>query len=105
MTRLVEVLSFGGCPHADAALALARRAVAGVGVDATLRPVEVPDAESAAATRFLGSPTIRVDGRDVEPGAEARGDCVLACRVYGSGEVGVRGEPEERWLREALTRS
>lgn len=51
--------------------------------------------------RFLGSPTVRVNGRDVEPGAEERTDYVLACRVY-RGEAGFSGQPDERWVREAL---
>jgi hypothetical protein len=52
--------------------------------------------------RFLGSPTIRVDGRDVEPGAEERQEFVLSCRVYRT-ERGLAGQPDEAWIREALT--
>jgi hypothetical protein len=101
MTRLVEVLTFEGCPHAEPALELARRVVAETGVDAIVRRVDVPDAETAKAKRFLGSPTIHVDGRDIEPGAEARDGYALSCRVYRIGQA-VHGEPEERWLRQAL---
>ena len=51
--------------------------------------------------RFLGSPTIRVDGRDVEPGADERDEFVLACRIYRT-PAGLRGEPAEAWVRDAL---
>jgi len=102
MTRpLVEVLTFEGCPHAEPALELVRRVVADAGVAATVRRVDVPDPEAAAAHRFLGSPTIRVNGRDIEPGTGERDEYVLSCRVYRT-ENGLKGEPDERWLRDAL---
>jgi len=63
--------------------------------------VVVPDAETAERLRFLGSPTIRVDGRDVEPGADARTAYVLACRIYRT-EHGLSGVPDERWVTDAL---
>ena len=98
----VEVLSFEGCPHAEQALRLVRRVLAESGIAATVRHVDVPDVEAAEAWRFLGSPTIRVNGRDIEPGLVGRDEYVLSCRIYRT-EDGVRGEPEERWLREALS--
>jgi len=67
-----------------------------------VRLVRVPDLEAAERLRFLGSPTVRVDGRDVEPGADRRTDFVLACRLYVTPD-GCSGEPPERWLREALS--
>jgi hypothetical protein len=99
---LVEVLTFEGCPHAEPALELVRRVIAESGVGATVRRVDVPDAEAASAQRFLGSPTIRVNGRDIEPGVAERDQYVLSCRIYRA-EDGFRGEPDERWLREALS--
>lgn len=98
---LVEVLTFAGCPHAEPALELVQRVVDETGVSATVRRVDVPDAEAATAQRFLGSPTIRVNGRDIEPGVGERDEYVLSCRVYRT-ERGLRGEPDERWLRDAL---
>lgn len=98
---LVEILYFDGCPNHRAALALVERVAAELGVEPDLRRVNVRDAEAAVRERFLGSPTIRVGGRDVEPGAEERSDYVLSCRVYRS-ERGLAAQPEERWIREAL---
>jgi hypothetical protein len=98
---LVEVLTFRGCPHAEPALELVRRVVAESRVGAIVRRVDVPDAEAAAAQRFLGSPTIRVDGRDIEPGVAERNRYVLSCRIYRT-RAGLTGQPDEQWLREAL---
>ncbi|MGH2934328.1 MAG: DF family (seleno)protein [Gaiellaceae bacterium] len=100
-TPVVEVLTFEGCPHAEPALELVRRVVAETGVTATIRQIDVPDTETAEAHRFLGSPTIQVNGHDIEPGAEERADYVLSCRIYCADD-GFRGEPDERWLRDAL---
>lgn len=98
---LIEILTFEGCPNGPAAIDLVRRVVAEVGVEATVTVVDIHDAEAAAATRFLGSPTIRVGGHDVEPGAGCREDFVLACRLYRTA-TGLSGQPEERWVREAI---
>ena len=101
MRQLVEVLTFQGCPNAEPATALAKRVIAETGVEATVRRVNVSSPADAVDRQFLGSPTIRVNGVDVEPGASERQDYVLACRVYRT-SAGIQGEPDERWLRDAL---
>lgn len=100
---LVEILYFDGCPNHEGALALLEEVATELGIDPDVRLVDVPDPQAAERLRFLGSPTIRVDGRDVESGAEARTGFVLACRVY-QGDEGVTGVPPRDWIRRALTR-
>lgn len=97
----VEILYFEGCPNHEAARALVDRIAAELQIEPEIDVVEVPDAEAAAQRRFLGSPTVRVDGRDVEPGAEGRSDFVFSCRVYRT-ERGFSGQPDAEWIREAL---
>jgi hypothetical protein len=98
---LIEILSFQGCPNREHAIELVSSVLAEEGAEADVRVIDVPDGAAAARTRFLGSPTIRVEGRDIEPGADERGDFVHSCRVYRT-ERGLTGEPDPRWLREAL---
>lgn len=100
-TLQIEILSFEGCPNREAAIALVSDAVAEAGVDVDVRVIDVPDAKAAERTRFLGSPTIRVNGRDIEPGADDRKDYVHSCRVFQT-DNGLAGQPDPRWLREAL---
>ena len=100
----VEILTFDGCPNRSGAVALVDRVLAETGIAASVEVVEVPDAETAAVLHFLGSPTIRVDGQDVEPGAAERSDFVLACRLYKT-EAGLQGQPDARWLARALGRA
>lgn len=100
-TPLVEILYFEGCPNYREAQALVEQVAAEVGVAPEIRLIAVADAETAVRERFLGSPTVRVDGRDVEPGTETRNDCVYACRVYRTPD-GVAGRPAAAWVRAAL---
>ena len=98
---VVEILFFEGCANHEAARELVERVAGELGLRPEMRLVEVPDTETAERLRFLGSPTIRVDGRDIEPGADARAEFMLACRVYRT-DHGFSGRPDERWLRDAL---
>ncbi len=100
---LVEILYFDGCPNYERALRTAERIAAELGLDPEIRLVDVPDLETAEKLRFPGSPTVRVGGRDVEPGSEERGGHTLACRVYRT-PGGLAGEPSEVWVRAALLR-
>src|SRR5207249_2519872 len=101
---LVEILYFDGCPNYRGARELVERESRELGLEPELRVVSVPDEETARRLRFLGSPTIRVDGSDVDPHAEGRDEYVLSCRVYRT-ERGFAGQPDERWVRDALERA
>jgi hypothetical protein len=100
-TATVELLYFEGCPNHDAARDLVERIAAEETVTLDLRLIEVISPEDAEERRFLGSPSVRIDGHDVEPGADERGIFVFACRVYQS-EEGLSGLPAEPWIRTAL---
>jgi hypothetical protein len=98
---VVELLYFEGCPNHQGARELVERVAAEIGVTPDVRLVEVATREAAEQMRFLGSPTIRVNGRDVEPAADERDQFTLACRVYAIGN-GYGGQPAEAWVRAAL---
>ena len=55
----------------------------------------------AQGERFLGSPTVRINGRDIEPGGERRTDYGLKCRLYRA-PTGLSAQPPEQLLRSAL---
>ena len=100
----VELLSIPGCPHHDAARELVERIAVEAGIGANLRLVEIASLADAERIRFLGSPSVRVNGHDVEPGADDRETFTLACRVYRTAS-GLSGTPSEEWLRSALNGS
>ena len=101
---VIEVLYVQDCPHYRATLALVERVRAEVGIDIELRTTLVVDQAAADQARFPGSPTVRVNGHDVEPGSEPATEYVLCCRLYRL-EHRFAGQPEGRWVREALLRA
>lgn len=86
MTR-VDVLHLDGCPNVEPTAARVRAIAADLlGVSIDLHFVRVGSIEDAVRERFLGSPTVRVNGTDIEPASWGRSDFGLSCRVYdGSG--------------------
>jgi hypothetical protein len=78
----VEFLWWEGCPSHPRALEELREIMREEGLDPdTIEVREVKSDEEAERERFFGSPTIRIDGRDVQ--APSNGDPVgLTCRVY-----------------------
>jgi hypothetical protein len=97
----VEVLYFDGCPTYKTATKILRAVLAEVGVDAEIEFIAVNSDEEAQRLRFPGSPTIRVDGRDLFRAPE-REDWRPGGRVYAAPE-GLRGSPTADMLKEALT--
>jgi hypothetical protein len=97
----VDVLTFEGCPNAEAAIALVTELIEELRIRADVHEVQVESPDQAALLGFLGSPTIRVEGQDVEPGAAARSDYALACRVYRT-SAGAAGVPDRAWVERAL---
>ena len=95
----VEILYFEGCPNHQPTVELVRQSIDECGVSAQLEEVEVRDDTHARQLRFLGSPTVRVDGVDVEPDADARRDYAMGCRVYGETRI-----PSRDLVVAALTR-
>ena len=101
--RVVELLYFDGCPSYEALLLRVRELLrqGNAGDDVLLR--KIPDERTAQRERFLGSPTVRVDGQDVEPGARERDDFGIKCRLYAT-DNGLRTTPLDEWVLDALAR-
>ena len=95
----LEVLYFDGCPSHEELLPRLRELADEHGLALTERRINsTADAERA---RFLGSPSVRVNGVDIEPGADERSDFGLKCRLYRSPD-GQSGLPPRRWITHAL---
>ena len=95
----IEVLYFEGCPSHEKAVDLVTSTVQRLGVDARVTDVEVPTPEDAERLCFPGSPTVRVDGVDIEPRNES--SFGLCCRMYETPD-GRRGVPPVELLEDAL---
>ena len=100
-TPTVELLWWEGCPSWERALAALREEMSAVGLDPTTVEVrEVRTREDAGREGFVGSPTIRVSGRDVQPtDGEPAG---LTCRVYRLRDGRISPLPDRADLRDTL---
>ena len=97
----IEVLYFDGCPNHEPALDRVREALKEEGVSAEVSEVNVPDDATVGAIGFLGSPSIRVNGLDVEPDARTSKEFGMMCRTYP--DAGKRvGLPSRELIRTAL---
>src|SRR5271166_2137752 len=97
----VELLFWVGCPSHSRALADLREVLVEAGLDPDCVVVrEVHSESDATAERFIGSPTIRIDGVDVQPpGDEPTG---LTCRIYRRRDGRISPTPDPADLRDAL---
>jgi hypothetical protein len=97
----VELLFWEGCPSHPQALAQLREAMLELGLDAEAIEVRhVATDERAEAEGFVGSPTIRVDGVDVQdPGEEPT---ALTCRIYHRRDGRISAVPDPADVRDAL---
>ena len=84
---LIRLLFFEGCPHSDATFDLVRRVAGTERPDAVYESIEVGSRPDAVRLRFLGSPTVQINGIDIEPEARNRGDFAVTCRLYGASGV------------------
>jgi len=97
----IDLLWFRGCPNHETAERWLNDAMAERGIEAPIHRIQVEDEEAGNAVMFPGSPTIRVNGRDIEPGWQPCDDCSPRCRVYLTPE-GLRGLPDRAWIDQAL---
>lgn len=82
MSVRIQVLYIEGCPNHEATVDLVRRVVLEQGIEAAIETVEVRSTQEATRLRFLGSPTVKIDGVDVDPTARNRTDFAVGCRLY-----------------------
>ena len=70
----IEIFLSPGCAHADEAVSLVKNALTELNLDADVTETQIDSEEKARKLKFLGSPTVRVNGRDIDPSAEERQD-------------------------------
>jgi hypothetical protein len=105
--KLMTTISFlywEECPSHEAALARLRAVMAEEDVDAPIELVRVDTESDAMRLTFIGSPTIRVNGQDIDP-PPAGSICGLTCRAYRRGDGRISPLPPESLIRSALRAS
>jgi len=95
----IEVLYSPGCPNYRPTVERIQRVLASESLETEIRSVVVQTDAEARELMFPGSPTIRVDGEDVEPDQSITTG--LKCRLYAN----LSGIPSETMLRLAVSRA
>ena len=97
----IEILARKDCPSRGMAIAVVEKVVAETGVPANVVVVDMTSEAQARKRRFRGSPTVRVEGHDVDQRLNRQTEFTLADRVYRT-DRGLAGWPDAEWVREAL---
>ncbi len=78
----IELFYFDGCTAYQTALKYLRELIQEKNLDVAVKMIKIEGDQQARASRFLGSPSIRINGVDIEPGAEKIKDFSMRCRLY-----------------------
>lgn len=97
----IEVLYFDGCPNHKPSVERVQQLLREEGFSAEVLEVNVSDASIAQKVGFLGSPSVRVNGLDVELEARAAREYGMMCRTYSVDGRRV-GLPSREMLRQAI---
>lgn len=99
----IEFLFYRECPSHDVALDRLRQVMAEEGIEAEVAVIEVETEAQAQQWRFTGSPTILIDGRDIDP-PPPEAYYALTCRAYHLADEGGRISPlpSAEMIRRAL---
>jgi hypothetical protein len=97
----ITFLYYEDCPSHDMALERLRRVLAQEDIEAEVEIVKVETDAQAQQLHFVGSPTIRIDGRDIErPDPDAY--YALTCRAYRLEDGRISPLPSPEMIRRAL---
>lgn len=101
----IEILYFDECPNHKPALDLLKQVVNEENVDASINSIDITTDEMAQKMKFLGSPSIRINGKDVAGDGEAIAIGVQGysrkCRIYSESGT-LSGLPDKETLRKAV---
>ena len=94
----IEFLYFEDCPGYKSALSLLENILAENDIFVSIEKIEITTQELAIEHQFLGSPSIRINGKDIEGCCDAS-EYGLNCRIYRDTGSGI---PSEISLQKAL---
>ena len=97
----VEVLYIEGCPNHRPALERVVSVLQESAVSVAVTEIPVASVEQARTRGFLGSPTIRINGSDVESEAQGQSEFSYSCRTYTEQGV-LSGVPSQELIRRAI---
>ncbi len=97
----VSFLFYEDCPSHDLALERLREVLDEKGIDANVEVVKVESEEQAQELRFVGSPTILLNGQDIDP-TPSDSLYALTCRAYRLEDGRISPLPSPDTIRRAI---
>lgn len=97
----IEVLYIEGCPNHQPTVERVKAILKDLAVAGEVVELAVIDPATASMLRFLGSPSVRINGMDVEPSARSSNQFGLMCRTYLDGTQR-NGVPSVELIRQAF---
>ncbi len=97
----IELFVFDGCPNSELTEKLIRETVSELDADGKIEVVIVVDNDDAVAKKFLGSPSVRVNGKDLEIEENETTQYSMRCRIYRTDES-QSGIPPKELLSKAI---
>lgn len=94
----IDILYFEGCPNHAPTVARVKQIAADMGLTVAVAEVQITTPEEAQRRHFLGSPTVLVNGVDIDPDARQEARYGLSCRVY----PGMAALPPDAMIQAAL---
>jgi hypothetical protein len=97
----VSLLYYEECPSYELALERLHQVLAEEGIDAEVEVVKIETDAQAEQWRFVGSPTILVEGRDIDP-PPSNAQFALTCRAYRREDGRISPLPPLELIRRSL---
>ncbi|MGD8621216.1 MAG: hypothetical protein PVI81_05715 [Anaerolineales bacterium] len=97
----IDFLYYEDCPSHDDALERLRKVLDAERIEARIHVTKVETEQQAQELKFVGSPTIRIEGRDIDTPPE---DAYygLTCRAFRLENGRISPLPSETMIRSAL---
>src|SRR5215472_5592297 len=93
----IELFFLDGCPNVESTVERIGQVLQQCGLQCPITRIRVADTKAARELNFLGSPTVHINGLDIEPSARSRNDYGLMCRTCDASKL-----PSEDLIRNAV---
>ncbi|RKX30816.1 MAG: DUF2703 domain-containing protein [Candidatus Zixiibacteriota bacterium] len=93
----IEFLYFDGCPNHETALTNLKEVLSETGLKEEIDIINIENPEDVTKHRFLGSPSIRINGKDLEVTEDESTQYSMRCRRYKNGDV-MEGFPSKELI-------
>jgi len=93
----IEFLYFDGCPNHETALTNLKEVLSEAGLKEEIDIINIENPEDVTKHRFLGSPSIRINGKDLEVTEDESTEYSMRCRRYKNGDV-MEGFPSKELI-------